>query len=1017
MNFLGLSPITKGDTTNVSKTNKADEESISNLNRGMSAPSLSTSIFAMPRTIPTTNNDKQKQNWNVISESQTNPAQETIDARKFNEDATSPKQVDITNNKLKSLLLKQEEHSNINSADTTTNFYAISQYILQSYFKANSSDLASLKLVDLIVDQTYQDSLTLRKLNETTAMQPYQYFNTVSRNPDISRCPIFALAVYFVIRWSHPNPPITINNYHLISLLDSNFIDPNAKLVNNENPDHQQLSQNSKILRSEIFHPSPDMIELVFPWLPALKQDMLLIDRTNYKLFSLCELFEFMGKVIIQDLRYLSQHSMLLPKIVEFISKFIPELFENEQFKSSSEDEFMMERQGSDFQPNSYDTNLQGISREGTQNGYINNSVLEKMIESQFVSLSKKLTTENIRLSQEITQLKSDLNSVTSMCNQILQLQRKIANGENQTRDRSMGNSVNGEGNIIILDKNALNSQLINQLVHSADDSSQQKGLENSQLAPIGTFNSLQSKLQNSEAQKRKLPFPSHQAATSNIVNVPMNNANGGASPYSPSINMQPDSPYNKRYRLEDKSTPSQNALDSLLSKSVASPRVGGSSVNGSNIMDSPRSNRNNSIDKKFFMTGQYNSPGGNQGTFTDGSFNRILSDIPYKAASREETIIKPLSPNVPILPVNTTISHRRQQGALKKLVERPTLPITESTTSLPPSPDAQSAIDSNQLPKHQLASRASTIVDPDLSVEVMHTIPAPGHSNLQHTLEKGYEGKSPRDDIEKNKKMETQKRRKGDGASKPEHLPPLKYKLSRDNKTIWDLYAEWYIGLNGQPSIRKLIEDYGYRRWKVSDDSHFFPTRRVIIDYIETECDRGIKLGRFTNPNQPREDIRKIIVGDLERFRINNALTLNSLSVYFRKLIKENNEICIFENFNNWQVRAMTEEEKIRYCKRQQGPADRNVTTTNESHSSVTDSQRPNMIAKQTFNNPIENPTTTSIERESSSSPEKNSSPRQEDSEVGNTLPKNADADDDRNNEHNDNVTNNEFNDKDETA
>lgn len=79
-----------------------------------------------------------------------------------------------------------------------------------------------------------------------------------------------------------------------------------------------------------------------------------------------------------------------------------------------------------------------------------------------------------------------------------------------------------------------------------------------------------------------------------------MNNANGGASPYSPSINMQPDSPYNKRYRLEDKSTPSQNALDSLLSKSVASPRVGGSSVNGSNIMDSPRSNRNNSIDKNF---------------------------------------------------------------------------------------------------------------------------------------------------------------------------------------------------------------------------------------------------------------------------------------------------------------------------------------------------------------------------------------------------------------------------------
>ncbi|GAV53662.1 hypothetical protein ZYGR_0AK01640 [Zygosaccharomyces rouxii] len=145
-----------------------------------------------------------------------------------------------------------------------------------------------------------------------------------------------------------------------------------------------------------------------------------------------------------------------------------------------------------------------------------------------------------------------------------------------------------------------------------------------------------------------------------------------------------------------------------------------------------------------------------------------------------------------------------------------------------------------------------------------------------------------------------------------------IKYKLSRDNKTIWDLYTEWYVGLNGQSSIKSLIETYGLRRWKVSDDSHFFPTRRIIMDYIEMECDRGIKLGRFTSPDQPREDIRKIIVGDLEKFRINNGLTLNSLSMYFKNLTRENKEICIFQNFKNWSVRAMTEEEKNKYCKRQ---------------------------------------------------------------------------------------------------
>ena len=88
------------------------------------------------------------------------------------------------------------------------------------------------------------------------------------------------------------------------------------------------------------------------------------------------------------------------------------------------------------------------------------------------------------------------------------------------------------------------------------------------------------------------------------------------------------------------------------------------------------------------------------------------------------------------------------------------------------------------------------------------------------------------------------------------------------------------------------------------------------ITIYIGTECDRGLKLGRFSN-DQSREDIRKIIASDLEKFRINNSLTLNSLSLYFRNLNKKHKEICIFKDFNTWQTKKMTHVEKTKYSKR----------------------------------------------------------------------------------------------------
>lgn len=355
-------------------------------------------------------------------------------------------------------------------------------------------------------------------------------------------------------------------------------------------------------------------------------------------------------------------------------------------------------------------------------------------------------------------------------------------------------------------------------------------------------------------ALKRKLPLPAPTTA-------------GGLGPFSPSPGpatvgpANPDSPFSKRFRFDDKPTPSQTALDSLLSKSIGSPKY-------SNLQ--------------------------NQGTIAaNGAASRLSS----RFATPSSTFPVAGSP----------------AAAVQAVPSQPAVPYEESAEPTSKG-QASEAIDTVEGDSSSETSQATAAAaeSPDSVSGLMDTVNRTGGEEERGSVSNDDKSSSPRSERDSTSKK---------GAQSGEKQGPnrhIKYKLSRDNKTVWDLYTEWYIGLNGKPSIKNLIDDYGWRRWKVSEDSHFFPTRRIIMDYIENECDRGIKLGRFTNPDQPREEIRKILVGDLEKFRINSGLTLNSISMYFKNLTKENKEICIFSDFSNWTVRAMTEEEKLKYCKRQ---------------------------------------------------------------------------------------------------
>lgn len=850
-------------------------------------------------------------------------------------------------NTLQLLLFKQEIQF-LNNGNITTNFYSIAQYILHQYFKVNNiNTLNSLKLVDLIVDQTFPNSLTLRKLNDTTSNTPYEYFNTISRNVNISKCPIFSLAIYFVIRWSNPNNAITTNNYQSISLLDFNFISMidfnNDGSNGGSKASNSTANSNPKLSRDESFEPSEDLMYIVFPWLPQLKQDIATIGRSNYKLNSLCELFEFMAKSIIQDLKILISNSTLLPNIVTFVTKFIPDLFVNEQFKNADVlpwNNGIFEKNDSANQDNYQDVSFKRTNQDNYQevsfkrtNGLLQNEVNDnelsingkfsitdtEQLEYQFMNLSKRLTTENIRLNQQITILKSEVNSVNLMCNQILEMQKKLLLDKNNNKniaENNNGINSNNSNGIIILDKNLLNPNMLGTLVQYIEDvqqhdnkavpfqqsenrnsSYQQQDNPNFYTQSVIPFfsNNTQNLFQNKTVQrnnnfhyqqevnnnnnnnssKRRLPFPSNvtqQSSSTLLSPSPSHTLNelGVENSYH--------SPINKRLRLEDKQTPSQTALDSLLTASIASPKI---LINPQKVISKPLDNHQRIL-------------------LTDGA-RKDTANISSQSVSPNE----PMDDSVRIGQINKRIADEALSNNISNPISNVTPGIEVANDLI--SPRAISDADSNTDDNESGDEENSINTNDELEDETNGNQKATDNMALSNNIS-----------IANNEKL------KDSSITRPaKHNPneAIKYKLSRDNKTIWDLYTEWYIGFNGKPSITTLIKNYGWRRWKVHHDSHFFPTRRIIMDYIETECDRGIRLGRFSNPNQPRDDVRKILVGDLEKFRINNGLTLNSLSLFFRKLSKGNKEICIFENFQNWKVKHMTEEEKNKYCKRQHIP------------------------------------------------------------------------------------------------
>jgi hypothetical protein len=65
-------------------------------------------------------------------------------------------------------------------------------------------------------------------------------------------------------------------------------------------------------------------------------------------------------------------------------------------------------------------------------------------------------------------------------------------------------------------------------------------------------------------------------------------------------------------------------------------------------------------------------------------------------------------------------------------------------------------------------------------------------------------------------------------------------YTLSRTTSTVRELWAEWTIGINGQPAVQALEQQYGAKWRSESKERVMFGRRKIIIDEIYARTKDG---------------------------------------------------------------------------------------------------------------------------------------------------------------------------------
>ena len=96
-------------------------------------------------------------------------------------------------------------------------------------------------------------------------------------------------------------------------------------------------------------------------------------------------------------------------------------------------------------------------------------------------------------------------------------------------------------------------------------------------------------------------------------------------------------------------------------------------------------------------------------------------------------------------------------------------------------------------------------------------------------------------------------------------------YRLSRDVRTIPDLWKEWTIGLGSLPPIDELDRLYG-SRWRTGNEIQYYSTRKRIVDEIK----------RRAGNSATTEDYKTVVRG-MEEERTHSKASLDKVSKALR--------------------------------------------------------------------------------------------------------------------------------------
>ncbi|CCH62643.1 hypothetical protein TBLA_0H03610 [Henningerozyma blattae CBS 6284] len=712
--------------------------------------------------------------------------------------------------------LKQQDKlaSNFNSPALVSGFSTIVQFLLQYYCNVDLIDVASIKLIDMYTTNKNANMLIVRKtqLTQSTGLVKAEYYQELQRDEDITQCPVFALTMFMFLVWHNPKIPITAQNFESFPLLDpssiiNNIFNPLKSHIYStpENLTDQNDFLINKKLRFDNNGNNFDKVlsNMVFPWLPKLRSDMKYYHRTNFKLYSFCNLFEFFGRVFIQDCTYLSRSPNIYGNLLHYVQSFFPQ-FENILHSKSINDTHA----GSNTKNVCSSNNFKDELSE-------NKKILDKQIQDTLE--------RNIFLGRAVDDMQNDLSAMKMSCNTMIDLQLKVLNNlQSEQEDNRLQNNKN----------NSLNST-------SVTSENIRKPQESSSLTiPSQTY---PSKLNRTDIQATSLTRSSIESQKPKTP--PSIDMSGSKSVHilPPIINKTPTAPKNKT------DNPSIQFLSPGLSVTVSSSH----------------SFKANALQS---LTNDINI--GNYKLNTNITSPKTIKNLVTSASHETDHVMpklqqKHLLQSLPESDNNGITQYKKQKITPLKINNEP------QNNSMDYRPFISGSNND---------SSTQSITAPRPSIPIPNSF-SPSSNNISTTTN---------NDINPPEKDNTT------------------YLKNSFAATIWDVYRDWYIGSSGTLSIKEQLINNNFNINLVKKNVFNFEAKSLLMKYVEMECSNSISNGRFSDSNKTRDEIRKIIVRDVDSFMNLNGMTLETLILHLNNSTRQNTSI--YKDLKTWEVNTLND-------------------------------------------------------------------------------------------------------------